>query len=157
MNKGFYYLVTFSIFDSKYTDGNGIERPTLYNRNAIGNFLIGKEWLIKSRNLFSANIKYTYLGGSRTHPIDEATSLQTKEIVEDYTRAFSVQNPAAHVVSFTTTYRINSKKVSHLISLQILNVSGAKEYYGLQYNFRHHTIDTNTDVIVLPNLSYRIE
>lgn len=157
MHKGLYYLVTLSVFDSRYTDGNGIERPTRYDRGAIGNFLIGKEWLIKNKNLFSANVKYTYLGGSRTHPIDEVESLQTKEIVEDFNQAFSVQNPTAHVVSFTTTYRINSKKISHLISLQILNILGAKEYYGYQYNFRRNTIDANTDVIVLPNLSYRIE
>ncbi|MEX1192291.1 MAG: carboxypeptidase-like regulatory domain-containing protein [Brumimicrobium sp.] len=157
MNKGFYYLVTLSIFDSKYVDGNGIERPTAYNRNAIGNFLIGKEWLIKKKNLLTANVKYTYLGGSRTHPINEELSLQNKEVVEDYTQAFSVQNPAAHVVSVTTTYRINAKKTSHLISLQILNVSGAKEYLGYQYNFRNHSIDSNTDVILIPNLSYRFE
>lgn len=157
MHKGLYYLVTLSVFDSKYVDGNGIERPTLYNRRAIGNFLIGKEWLIKKKNLFTMNVKYTYLGGSRTHPVDEAVSLQTKEIVEDYSQAFSVQNPTAHVVSFTTTYRLNSKKVSHLISLQLLNISGAKEYYGYQYNFRNHSIDPSTDVIVLPNFSYRIE
>jgi hypothetical protein len=157
MNKGIYYLFTLSVFDSKYKDANGVERPTRYNRNAIGNFLIGKEWLFKEKNLFTANVKYTYLGGSRTHPVDEELSLQTKEIVEDYSQAFSVQNPTAHIVSFTTTYRINSKKVSHLISLQMLNVSGAKEYLGYQYNFRNHTIDPNTDVIVMPNLSYRLD
>ena len=157
MHKGFYYLATLSIFDSKYVDGSGVERPGLYNRNVIGNFLIGKEWLVKKKNLFTANIKYNYLGGARTHPIDEAASLQSMEIVEDYTKAYSMQNPTAHVVSFTTTYRINSKKVSHLISLQVLNFSGAKEYYGHQYNFRDHSIDPNTDVIILPNLSYRFE
>lgn len=157
MHKGFYYLTTLSFFDSKYVDGKGIERPTLYNRNVIGNFLVGKEWLVKKKNLFTANVKYTYLGGSRTHPIEEAASLQAKEIVEDYTKAFSVQNPISHVVSFTTTYRINTKKASHLISLQVLNISGAKEYYGHQYNFRNHSIDPNTDQIILPNISYRFE
>lgn len=157
MNKGIYYLFTLSIFDSKYVDGNGIERPTLYNRNAIGNFLIGKEWLIKKKNLFTANIKYTYLGGARTIPVDEVASLQAKEIIEDYSKAYNIQNPASHVVSFTTTYRINAKKTAHLFSLQVLNISGAKEYYGYQYNFINHSIDLNTDVIILPNLSYRIE
>lgn len=91
---------------------------------------IGKEWLIKEENLFTLNTKYTWLDGSIIHPVDEAESLQAKEIVEDYTQAFSIQNPAAHVVSFTSTYRINSKKVRHLLSLQMLNVSGAKEYLG---------------------------
>lgn len=157
MHKGVYYLTTLSVFDSKYTDGSGIERPTRFNRKLIGNFLIGKEWLMRKKNLFSANLRYTYLGGTWTHPVDESASLAAKEIVEDYSGAFSIQNPTSHVVSFTLTYRVNGKKTSSLWSLQMLNVSGAKEYLGYQYNFRDHSIDKNTDVIVLPNLSYRIE
>lgn len=30
MHKGFYYLTAVSLFDSKYVDGMGVERPTLY-------------------------------------------------------------------------------------------------------------------------------
>ncbi|MEO1449323.1 MAG: hypothetical protein AAFV07_07315 [Bacteroidota bacterium] len=123
----------------------------------MGNILVGKEWLMKQKNLFSVNLRYAYLGGNWTHPIDKAASLNAREIIEDYTRPFSIQNPPSHVMSFTLSYRVNSKKVSSLWSLQVLNTLGAKEYLGYQYNFRNHTIEENTDVIVLPNLSYRIE
>ena len=157
LNKGFYYLATLSLFDSKYVDGFGNEKPARFNRQLIGNFLVGKEWLFKDKNLFSANVRYTYLGGNWTHPIDETASLATKEIIEDFSNAFTIQNPGSHIVSFTLSYRVNRKKYSSLWSLQVLNVSGAKEYLGYQYNFREGIIEENTDVIVLPNLSYKIE
>ncbi|MEN0051023.1 MAG: TonB-dependent receptor [Bacteroidota bacterium] len=156
-NKGFYYSTTLSLFRSEYTDGNGIVRPTRFNREVVGNFTIGKEWLLKKKNLLSTNLRYTYLGGNWTHPIDEATSLKAKEIIEDYSEAFTIQNPTSHVVSFTITYRVNREKISSLWSLQMLNLTGAKEYLGYQYNFRNNSIEENTDTIVLPNLSYRLE
>lgn len=157
MHNGYYYILTTSVFDSKYTDGKGIERSTRFNRQLIGNFLIGKEWKIKDKNLLTANIKYTYLGGDWTHPLDEAASLEAKEAIDDYAKAYTVQNPTSHLVSFTATYRVNKKKHSSLWSFQLLNLAGAKEYYGYHYNFVDHTIDPFTDVIILPNLSYKIE
>jgi hypothetical protein len=157
MNNGYYYLLTTSVFDSKYIDGSGIERSTRFNRQLIGNFLIGKEWKIKDKNMFTANIRYTYLGGECTHPVDETASLIAKEAIDDYSKAYTIQNPTSHIVSFTATYRVNKKKYSSLWSLQILNLAGAKEYYGSHYNFKDHTIDPFTDVIILPNISYKIE
>lgn len=157
LHKGIYYMATFSLFESKYTDGNSIERSTPFNRKIVGNFLFGKEWLFRNANLFSANVRYTYLGGSWTHPVDEDASIAAKDIVEDLENAYTIQNPTAHVVSFTVTYRVNKEKHASLWSLQMLNVSGAKEYLGYQYNFRTNSIDPNYDVVVLPNLSYRFE
>lgn len=157
MHRGYYYVLTASAFDSKYTNGKGIERSTRFNRQFIGNFLIGKEWKVKDKNLLTANIKYTYLGGDWTHPVDEAASLGAKEVIDDYSKAYTVQNPTSHIVSFTATYRVNKKKHSSLWSLQLLNLAGAKEYYGYHYNFVDHSIDRFTDVIILPNISYKIE
>ena len=61
LKKGFYYLITASVFDSKYKGGDGIERNSLYNKNYIVNLLAGKEWIVGQRkaNLFGANIRYS--------------------------------------------------------------------------------------------------
>ncbi len=157
LHNGLYYLATLSVFDSKYTDGNGLEQNTPFNRNYIANFLIGREWLLKEKNLFSANLKYTFLGGNRMHPIDKSLSLASREIIEDFSAPYSVKNPNSHVVSLTFSYRINRKKSTRLWSLQIINALAAKEQLGYQYNFNEHRLDRNTDEIILPNLSYKIE
>lgn len=155
--KGLYYSTTLSVFQSEYTDGNGVVRPTRFNRKLIGNVTVGKEWLIKDKHLFSVNLRYTYLGGNWTHPIDRASSIRAKEVIEDYSKAYSIQNPSSNVVSATLSYRSNGKKISSLWTLQLINALGAKEYLGHQYNFRDNTIEENTDTVVLVNLSYKIE
>ncbi|HAA11946.1 MAG TPA: prevent-host-death protein [Cytophagales bacterium] len=157
LHKGFYYLTTLSVFDSKYTDGNGQEWDTRFNRNVIANVVAGKEWTIKENNLLGANIKYTYMGGSRMHPLDNVASLDAETAIDDLTQPYGERTPDSHIASFTLTYRINKPRYSSHFSLQVLNTLAADEYLGYQYNFRNHTMDFITDAIVLPNLTYKIE
>ena len=62
--KGFYYLVTASVFDSKYTDAKGITRNTRFNKNYVLNVLAGKEWTVgkNKNNILGANIRINYNG-----------------------------------------------------------------------------------------------
>ena len=157
LNKGWYYLVTASLFDSQYQGGDGIWRDSRFNRQVVGNVLVGKEWLLKNKNLFNASVKFSYLGGDRLHPVDIPASLEEQDIVEDLSRPFADQKPDASILHLTLTYRINKRKHSSLWSLQVLNVLAAKENYGYRYNYRTHHIEPNNDAIVIPNLSYKIE
>ena len=50
LHNGFYYLFTASLFDSKYTDAQGITRNTRFNKNYVFNLLAGKEWAIGKNN-----------------------------------------------------------------------------------------------------------
>lgn len=46
MSHGLYYMVTASVFDSKYKGGDGKWYNTRFNRHYILNGLIGKEWMM---------------------------------------------------------------------------------------------------------------
>ena len=46
MNKGFYYMVTASVFDSEYVGGDGITRNSRFNKTFVFNILGGKEWQV---------------------------------------------------------------------------------------------------------------
>ena len=63
LNNGFYYLLTASVFDSKYKGGDGKEYNTRYNKNFVINLLAGKEWRTgrKNNNIFGLNGKVTYM------------------------------------------------------------------------------------------------
>ena len=52
LTKQYYTLITVSLFDSKYTGGDGIERNTQFNSNYVINLLGGKEWT-SGRKIFS--------------------------------------------------------------------------------------------------------
>ena len=117
LNRGFYYLVTASVFDSKYKGGDGVWHNTRFNRRFILNTLIGKEWMVgsKRQNILSANAKFTLQGGERYSPLDHAASLAhpDKEALYDETRAYSEQYPVMFIANFTVSYKINRKKVAH--------------------------------------------
>ena len=71
-NKDFYFLVTASLYNSKYKSRDGVLRNTKYNGNYAINFLIGKEFKVgKTKvNTLGINTKFFYNGGRRYIPVD---------------------------------------------------------------------------------------
>jgi hypothetical protein len=69
LNKGFYFLMTTSLFESKYTGSDGVERNTAFNGNYVFNLLAGKEWKVGKSNAITFDVKGTYAGGRRYSPI----------------------------------------------------------------------------------------
>ncbi|MCD4770077.1 MAG: TonB-dependent receptor, partial [Bacteroidales bacterium] len=88
MKNGYYYLLTTSLFKSKYKGGDAIERNTRYNQTIVFNVLGGKEWQTKKDNTFSLSGKFTILGGRRYAPVDLEKSNSCKFVVYDNTRIF---------------------------------------------------------------------
>lgn len=160
LSRGYYYMLTASVFDSKYTAADGIERNTRFNRNYVFNLMAGKEWHTSKNNIIGANIRVNYLGGNRIEPIDmEASELQRDVVYgeTDGNIAFSESHDALPVVSFTFSYRKNKPKYSSVWSLQVLNANGSEEYANDFYNLETNEIDTKYDGLVIPNISYKIE
>ena len=161
LNRGFYYLVTASVFDSKYKGGDGVWHNTRFNRRFILNTLIGKEWMVgsKRQNILSANAKFTLQGGERYSPLDHAASLAhpDKEALYDETRAYSEQYPVMFIANFTVSYKINRKKVAHEFAIKALNVTGTEEYYGYHYNLKRGVMERNGNSIPISNISYKLE
>jgi len=159
LNKGYYYLSTFSLSDSKYTDGSGIERPTRFNRGYVFNLLGGKEWEVgrNRQNLLSLNGRINILGGERIIPVDENATHKEREIVLDYERAFEEQIPDVYYLDITVSYRRNRPKYSGIWSAKVGNLLGQKEFYGYKYNLKTNVIEPDEEAIVFPNISYKIE
>jgi len=160
LSRGYYYMLTASVFDSKYTAADGIERNTRFNRNYVFNLMAGKEWQTAKNNILGANVRLNYLGGNRIEPIDMDASLQQHDVVyaeKNENIAFSQKHDDLPVVSFTLSYRKNKLKYSSVWSLQVLNAGGAKQYSKDFYNIKTNTIDSQYDDLVIPNISYKIE
>ena len=162
LKKGLYYLVSTSVFDSKYTANDGIERNTRFNKNYVLNALIGKEWQIgkNKNNLFSANIRLNYLGGNRMESIDKQSSISQQGIIygeTDGVFSFAEKHPDTPILSFTFSYRKNKAKYSSVWSLQVLNVAQAQEFDIDYYSLKTNTVEQKYSRIMIPNLSYKIE
>lgn len=162
LKKGLYYMISASIFDSKYKGNDGIERNARFNKNYVFNALIGKEWHVgkNKNNLFSANIRLNYLGGNRIESIDKQSSITQQEIIYGENSgelSFDERHPDIPILSFTLSYRVNKSKYSSLWSLQVLNATQTEEFETDFYNLNTQTVEQKYSKIMIPNLSYKIE
>ena len=162
LHKGFYYMLTASFYDSKYTAADGIERNTRYNKNYVFNIVAGKEWNIgKNKNkILGVNARCNYLGGNRIEPVNIPLSIQREKIIYGETaerKAFDLKFNDIPVFSFAISYRKNKPNYSSVWSLQILNATKSQEFADNYYNFKTGGIDTKYEGIMIPNISYKIE
>lgn len=158
MQRGFYYMLTASLFKSKYKGGDNIWRNTRMDKGFMLNLLTGKEWMVGKRrqNVLSLNGRIYFHGGGRYTPIDEAESLEKHEIVFDETRAFSKRFSPAINGDLSMSYRINKKKVSHEFAIKILNVGMRTGMHFYEYDERNGKIKEEQGTGLIPNISYKI-
>jgi hypothetical protein len=97
------------------------------------------------------------MGGEKIIPVDEIASLEQQLTVLEYHDSYSQQAPGRNLLHLSFSYRINHKKFSGIWSVQVLNALGSSEYFGDQYNTRTQRIDRNEEVLVIPNIGYKIE
>lgn len=159
LTNGFYYLITASLFDSRYKGGDSKWRDSRYNKNYVLNFLAGKEWILgkKNNNILGANARLTLMGGDRYDPLLWGESYEAGKIIYDESRKFEMQKPHAQVLSFSLTYRINKSKHSSIWTLSVLNALGQEEFNGYRYNSISGDIEKEEDILMIPNVSYKIE
>lgn len=159
MHDGYYYLVTGSFFDSRYKGGDGEWRNSRFNKNYVINFLFGKEWQV-GRNedqTFNINWKFSLLGGDRISPVDIGNSVLNSDVIYDESQAFSKRKPEIYYLDFTASWQKNKPGYTATWSVQVVNLLFQKEFFGHRYNFKTNQVDAYKEVIVIPNISYKID
>lgn len=159
LSKGYYFIATSSVFDSKFKALSGREFNTSFNTRYVGNLLAGKEWVAgkKRNNIFGLNAKLIYAGGRRYTPILAEESFRLDEEVIDQDRINTLTADPYVRVDFSFSYRINSKKVSHLIILDIQNLLNRENTIGMYYNSSKRIIEPQKWSGIIPTINYRIE
>lgn len=158
MNKGLYYMLTASLFKSKYRGGDNIWRNTRFDKGFALNLVAGKEWMLgrQKQNILGINARLFFQGGDRYTPVDENKSNQTHDIEFDESRAFSKKFSPAINGDISVNYKINKRKISHEFSLKILNVGGYMGSHFYQYDEKTNKIKKEKGVGIIPNISYKI-
>ncbi|MDF2475739.1 MAG: TonB-dependent receptor [Sphingobacterium sp.] len=159
LSKGYYFMATTSVFDSKFKALNGKEYNTTFNTRYVGNLLFGKEWMVgkNKNNLFGMNAKLIYAGGRKYSPVLEEESLRLDEEIIDQSRINTLTADPYVRLDFSSSYRINRKKVSHLIILDIQNILNRENTVGMHYNFSKRIIEPQKWTGIIPTINYRIE
>jgi hypothetical protein len=143
LSNSLYYLVTVSLYDSKYKGSDGVERNTAFNGRYILNGLIGKEWILgknsnkksKRQYTFLIDLKTTFAGGQRY------TAFKTvPEGPGNYVAVYDDENAYANKykdyfrVDLRLAFRQNSKKTSIEMALDFQNLFNTKNIYNQKFN-----------------------
>lgn len=155
-SKGYYFLITSSLFESKYTGSDGIERNTAFNGNFTVNALAGKEWTVRGKNVIGFNFRTTYAGGKRYIPIDMKESERLGETRFDYTRAYEDRRKDYFRTDIKISYRMNRKRATHELSLDIDNVFNTQNIWQEIYDPKTGSVKTEYQLGLFPVPLYRL-
>ena len=136
LNKGFYYLSTLSLYDSKYKVGNSNYLNTRFNGNYVFNLLSGKDFAVgtKGNKTFGINAKFVLAGGQRFTGIDEAGAIAGQTEVFS-TTPFTEKIKAYYRFDLGINYQWNKTKTTHNLSLNIQNITSRINTTELDYFF----------------------
>ncbi|MEO8088159.1 MAG: TonB-dependent receptor [Bacteroidota bacterium] len=152
----YYFLFTASVYESKYKASDGVERNTAFNGNYTVNFLAGKEWTIRKKNVFGFNLRTVTSGGKRYIPIDFARSEANGETEYDYTEAYTHRQKDYFRTDIKISYRFNGKKVTHEVALDIDNIFNTQNIWQRYYDRATNSIKTEYQLGTFPIPLYRL-
>lgn len=142
--QGYYFLLTGSLFESKYKGSDGVERNTPFNTQAVANALVDREFKIGRRdNTFTVSLKGAVTGGRYETPIDLEASRSVHEAVFQYDRAYTQRQPNYFRADVKLDYKINRARLTHEIAVDLQNVSGNENVFQRAYNPRTNVIGTS--------------
>ena len=156
-SKGYYFLTTLSLFQSKYKGYSGIERNTSFNGQYVANALGGYEFKIGKHNALTVDVRIVYAGGKRYIPID----IQ-KSIIENYTKynwdkAYEDSYDAYFRSDLRIGFKWNGKRINQEWAIDLQNVTNNKNLYSKRYNPRTQKESSDYQTGFFPMFLWRIQ
>ena len=161
----YYFLVNGSLYESKYTALDGVERNTRYNGNYLVNILFGKDFVNLGRrnnNTLSLNAKVFFAGGKKVISLlrDADGNLDVDPengLYWDYDNAYENKIEDVYQIILSASYKFNVANATHEIFLNLDNITNKKgrisEYYDEN---APNSIGHLAQFGFFPNLMYRV-
>lgn len=137
LSKGFYFLITGSLINSRYKGSDGIERNTAFNTGHVLNVLAGKEFKVgRKGSVIALNIKVSTIGGRYLTPLDVAASQARGDEVYQNNLAYSVKQKDYFRSDFKISYRRELKRSTMEFSLDLQNITNNQNIFNQTYDRR---------------------
>lgn len=162
LTKGFYFMITGSIFESKYKGSDGEWRSTAFNSNHTLNVLAGYEFRFnKKKNArFSSALtfdgKFVWNGGGRYTPILLPESKIAGKEVRDWSNTNSAQYKDYLKGNFKIGFKLYGKNATQEWSVDIQNITNRKNVFIEEYNSYLDEVQTTYQTGFLPIIQYRV-
>lgn len=131
---GYYILFSACLFDSKAKGNDGVYRNTDYNNRFCANLLTGYEWKLGKKSTLLSGLKVTYAGGRLYSPPDVAASNAIGDLVVIDTLRNTLRFKDYFRTDIKLGIRINARKVTHEIALDLVNILNTRNVLSNTYN-----------------------
>lgn len=160
MHRNFYYLVSASLYESKFQTAKGQWFNTRFNTNYALTITGGKEWTLSEKRksrVIGFNVKSVYVGGMRYTPINLDASIAKGETVFEDSKTFAEKNPDYYRLDIRISLKRNYKTVTGTLALDIQNTINRKNVGGQYFDANTGKIKYWYQAPLIPVLSYRLE
>jgi len=140
LSKNYFFLLTASIFESKYEGSDGIVRSTAYNNNYVINFLTGYTFNIGKYNSLLLNFKVVNAGGKNYIPVDLEQSRIVGYKVMDYSKAYESRYSPYFRLDGRVTFKLNRKHFNTELAFDLQNITKHKNVLLETYDIETGTI-----------------
>lgn len=153
----FYYLLTASLFDSKYQNRNLIWRNTQFNNLFAANLLVGKDFQLNKQKTLSINFRYMLRGGNRYTPINLPESIKRNTTILQSAKINEAQYPNFDRLDFSLAYKINRKGHTWSIRADVQNILNIKNVIEERYDSAIKALAYRYALPMVPILSTRLD
>jgi hypothetical protein len=135
-NDRFYLLTTLSLYQSTYFASEKIWRNTRYNSNSSLTFLVGKEWVLKTKRPSSLglDIRLFSAGGVRATPIDLARSVALKTNVLIPGRIYEEKMKPIFRIDMQMEWKVQYTALTGSFILGVQNATNRKNQISRRYD-----------------------
>ncbi len=132
-DKSFFFLFSGTLYDSRYRGSDGILRNTSYNGNYIVNVLGGKEFKLGAKHTLGLGLKVTAAGGKRYGYVNLPATQYYQELIY-LDQGFNERQFYGYFrADLKISWRMNAKRTTHEIGLDLVNVFNSKNLLSLTY------------------------
>lgn len=160
MHKNMYYILSASLYESKYKAPNGNWYNTMFNTNYSVAFTIGKEWTLSEKRksrIIGCNLKSVYVGGRRYTPIDLPASVVSGETKFVESETFAQKMVDYYRLDIRVSCKRNFRKITTTLALDIQNTTNHKNVGGQYFDTKTAAVKYWYQAPLIPILSYKIE
>ena len=158
----YYILLSGCLFDSKAKGNDGIYRNTDYNGRFCANLLTGYELKLGKNSTLLTGLKVTYAGGRLYSPPDVAASNAVGDLVVIDSFRNTLQFKDYFRMDIKLGVRINAKRLTHEIAIDLVNILNTKNVLSNSYNHDlaaqgAYPFTTQYQLGFLPLFYYRVD
>ncbi len=153
----YYFLLTTSVFDSKYKGSDGIERNTAFNSTYTINILGGKDFRVGERSVITFSGKVTIAGGRRYTPADTAASHMWRDIRYIDAQAWSLEFPYFFRLDARLGFKRDGKHITQEWAIDVQNLTNRQNILDQVWDPVNNKVEKEYQLGIFPLFLYKVQ